>query len=589
MIRSLFLLICLLPSLLLAQADNPFRTNRPDYPNYAAFSGVSWNDGKPSVMVEGTWGEFISINGVSAKEIISWCNKHVGPRDAEKRFREDLPVVLELLGHKVPLKTKVQFRVDGEVITQMVTMTEENRKLLKRNNHKPPVIKVTQNQQITIFENILVNRFAYFETNSAAWSEPLAALKKREHLSENELAFELNRIMALFIDGHASVSGSDNILARPAGKLPILIEPTNDRFVAFDAERKALINDQFPFLTEIDGIPLSMWIEGCTPFFPKGSPQYSIRHALRQIRHLNFCRQQLKLPLHPNVRLTLTNLARDQTYTLELPISKRMPGYGKWPRATAKDSHILDNNIGYLRLDSMNEEAERALAEWMPKFRDTSGLIIDVRDNGGGSRRALLDLASWLIEPNDPPHIANVAKYRRWKDFDSNHLEARFMARADDPRWSHADQRAITAFAKKFNPEWQPDPAKFSDWHYLLLTQSKEKRPFTYRKPVVILQNAKCFSATDIFLGALKGWKPNITLLGTSSGGGSARSIRHSITEQLQIRCASMASFQPNGKLYDGNGIIPDIIVHPEPSSFLHGSKDNQLKAAMELIKSDQD
>ena len=234
MIRSLFLLICLLPSLLLAQADNPFRTNRPDYPNYAAFSGLRWNDGKPWVMVEGTWGEFISINGVSAKEIISWCNKHVGPRDAEKRFREDLPVVLELLGHKVPLKTKVQFRVDGEVITQMVTMTEENRKSLKRNNHKPPVIKVPQNQQITIFENILVNRFAYFETNSAAWSEPLAALKKREHLSENELAFELNRIMALFIDGHASVSGSDNILARPAGKLPILIEPTNDRFVAFD-------------------------------------------------------------------------------------------------------------------------------------------------------------------------------------------------------------------------------------------------------------------------------------------------------------------------------------------------------------------
>jgi C-terminal processing protease CtpA/Prc len=46
-----------------------------------------------------------------------------------------------------------------------------------------------------------------------------------------------------------------------------------------------------------------------------------------------------------------------------------------------------------------------------------------------------------------------------------------------------------------------------------------------------------------------------------------------------------MASFQPNGKLYDGNGIQPDIVIEPVPTDFI-GRTDTFLDRAIELINS---
>jgi len=44
-----------------------------------------------------------------------------------------------------------------------------------------------------------------------------------------------------------------------------------------------------------------------------------------------------------------------------------------------------------------------------------------------------------------------------------------------------------------------------------------------------------------------------------------------------------MASFQPNGQLYDGNGIRPDIVVEPVPTDFI-GRTDTVLDTAIKYI-----
>ena len=77
---------------------------------------------------------------------------------------------------------------------------------------------------------------------------------------------------------------------------------------------------------------------------------------------------------------------------------------------------------------------------------------------------------------------------------------------------------------------------------------------------------------------------PNVTLMGTASSGGSARSISSRVpVVDLRIKLASMASFQPNGKLYDGNGVVPDIQIEPNPD-YLVGKADNVLKRAVEKV-----
>ena len=112
-----------------------------------------------------------------------------------------------------------------------------------------------------------------------------------------------------------------------------------------------------------------------------------------------------------------------------------------------------------------------------------------------------------------------------------------------------------------------------------------EDSRFDYQKHVAILLDEGCFSATDIFLGAFKGW-PNVTLIGQSSGGGSARTQRFRLPNSgISVGCASMASFQPNGKLYDTHGIEPDITVIRPPEYYLHDGEDVVLQKALAVLQ----
>ena len=91
------------------------------------------------------------------------------------------------------------------------------------------------------------------------------------------------------------------------------------------------------------------------------------------------------------------------------------------------------------------------------------------------------------------------------------------------------------------------------------------------------------FSATDIFLGAFKG-HPNVTLVGTPSSGGSGRTRQTWLANsRVCVYLSSMASFRPNGLLYEGRGIQPDIVMEPEPGYFI-GQSDATLQAAIRLL-----
>jgi C-terminal processing protease CtpA/Prc len=102
---------------------------------------------------------------------------------------------------------------------------------------------------------------------------------------------------------------------------------------------------------------------------------------------------------------------------------------------------------------------------------------------------------------------------------------------------------------------------------------------------VAILLDEACFSATDVFLAAFRGL-PRVTLVGTPSGGGSGRArplvLEHS---RLDLRMSSMASFRPDGRVYDGESVEPDVLVHPSPGWWV-GREDPVLDEALRRVKS---
>lgn len=119
----------------------------------------------------------------------------------------------------------------------------------------------------------------------------------------------------------------------------------------------------------------------------------------------------------------------------------------------------------------------------------------------------------------------------------------------------------------------------------MVVPTAKNGEPNFRGRPVVVLMDGGCFSATDVFLSALKGL-PGVVLVGEASSGGSARAqVVELPASGLKARFASMASFQASGELFDARGVQPNVEVTPHPNYFLLGGPDLALERGLKEIK----
>ena len=195
----------------------------------------------------------------------------------------------------------------------------------------------------------------------------------------------------------------------------------------------------------------------------------------------------------------------------------------------------------------------------------------------------------WLMQPGSPMRIVNVAAYRLPLPLPSPNrggflgLYERGLYPATSPVWSPDEARQIDAFLAGWKPAWQLAPGKFSDWHVMAVKAGAGHG--RYDHPVIVLQDADDFCATDNFLGGVKGL-PNVTLMGTTSGGGSGRMADYRLRNSgVHLRLCQMASFAMDGQTYDGNGVRPDVVVASRLSDEVVGGTDTVLDAALDRLR----
>lgn len=453
-------------------------------------------------------------------------------------------------------------------------------------------------QDLDELEWLLENRYSYLKLKGVDYRAALDSIRGSlgSGINRSSFGYQLAKFIALFGDGHSRVASSS---VRPkslcSGFLPFLVEESSERLVAFKPDRSAFIEPNFPFLQEMDGLPVDAWLEAAGQWVAKGSPQFVRYHTIRNLRYVQCLRKELGLSQSGSIQVELESADDSSTKQIELPIAKKGPVYGFWPRPEAEikslkdvrvESRIFHENIGYLRFVFMSQESEflDGLVEAMDSLANTQGLIIDIRSNGGGSRAPLRVLFPFFMADEDAPRVVNVAAYRLGTRNRKEQFEGRYLYPASSGHWSQAERAAIEQFAATFKPQWTPPDGRFSQWHYFVISPARDKRQFYYNKPVVILMDRWNFSACDIFLGAFKGWN-NVTLMGLPSAGGSGcRESYRLLNSRIKINLSSMASFQPNGKLYDGNGIQPDVILEPVPTDFI-GQTDSVLEAAKNSLR----
>jgi C-terminal processing protease CtpA/Prc len=590
-----------------------------DYPKVSPFEAVRWRDAVPEVRVKGVWYELRALDVLTAGRIVEAC-KTADKKNWQKRFEEDLVEILVRMGHEPGKTATLEVRrLDSQKseILKDVPLTEENRKSIwKARNQKtalepgrvrrPHADRVAEGfpyllkrvaaadlsrqqaeEDLDQLEYDLESYYAYLRRKGVDYRAALDAVRNGlgEGISRADLTIQLAKVLALFGDGHSGVSGLERAL--PAEYAPFLVGDAEGQLVAFRPDRTGFLDPDYPFLRKLDGIEVERWLEAARRIVPAGSSQLVRHMSIRHLRYVGYLRRELGLPGKPVLRLELDSRASQKPRTLEVALTKEKPIYGDWPR---KAHSLLSGNIGYLRIPTMDDDPRflQGLVEAMGRFRKTRGLVIDVRGNGGGSRAALTTLFPFFMEPADSLRVVNVAAYRlepgEKPDAPEGYLADRSLYPLTSQVWSRVEKSDLERFAAAFQPEWQLPKGQFSAWHYFVVKPQRGKGYYHYDAPVVVLMNADCFSATDIFLGAFKGWR-KVTLMGTASGGGSGRVRRTTLQNSgLVVHLSSMASFRADGKLYEGRGILPDEQV-PTAATDLIGATDSVLEAALRRLQ----
>lgn len=481
------------------------------------------------------------------------------------------------------------------------TVAKEFEYLTRRFDFDPPhdtwLGKRDAEEDLDELEWLLENRYSYLKRKGVNYKAALDGLRSSlgDGINRSTFGYQLSKFIALFGDGHSLVASSLVRLNSFCSNFPpYLVEESAGRLVAFKPDRSDFVDPNFPFLRAIDGVSMGTWLEAAELTVAKGSPQFVRYNTIRNLRYVEGLRKELGLSESGTMQVQLESADGLSTKRLDLPLVEERPIYGFWPRPETEiksmedarvESRILEPNIGYLRFVMMLAEPEflNIFFKAVDRFKETDGLIIDIRTNGGGRRAPLRVLLPFFMVENDVPRVVNLAKYWLGTENIKEDFEARFLYPASSPHFSRAERDAVSRFASTFEPEWMPPREQFSPWHYFVISPSEDKRYYHYNKPVVILMDRRNFSACDIFLGAFKGLN-NVTLMGQPSGGGSGcYQVYRLRNSKIRIHLSSMASFRPNGRLYDGNGIQPDIVVDPVPTDFI-GRIDTVLDKAIDFI-----
>ncbi len=193
---------------------------------------------------------------------------------------------------------------------------------------------------------------------------------------------------------------------------------------------------------------------------------------------------------------------------------------------------LLENNIGYIRLTSFNENSgdqiEKKIKD-LEKNKNINAYILDLRNNPGGLLSQAIRISDFFLDSGEI-------------------VSTKSRKSSENRKW----------FAKKGD--------------------------LTKGKTLIVLINYGSASASEIVAGALKDHKRAIILGENSYGKGSVQSIIP-LKNNGAIRLTVSKYYLPSGKSISEVGVSPDIEIDEKSEEFKIKSKtDNQLNYAIKLL-----
>lgn len=200
---------------------------------------------------------------------------------------------------------------------------------------------------------------------------------------------------------------------------------------------------------------------------------------------------------------------------------------------------VADGRLGYIYYSSFSyPPGEGMLDGVLAYFYDCQGLIIDIRDNGGG---LLTSVDTWVSRFIDKEIIGSYIRHKRGPGHDD--------------------------FSEPYPVTYKPAASGRIMWH----------------KPIAILTNRGCFSAANDFVCVMK-QLPQVTVIGARTGGGGGMPFSSEMPCGWGVRFSACPMTDAQGNEIE-TGIDPTEGHEVEaPASVLASGRDPILDHAIEFL-----
>ena len=201
------------------------------------------------------------------------------------------------------------------------------------------------------------------------------------------------------------------------------------------------------------------------------------------------------------------------------------------------DYAVLPDSIAYVRYASFSVPASDTTLDWMLMLlRQCRGMVLDIRDNGGGSMTSVETIVRRFI-----------------------------------------DRRICAGYISHKSGPGRDD---FSEPYAYYYDPAEAGRP-TWLKPVVLLVNRSTFSAANNF-ASIMALLPQVTLVGDTTGGGCGMPFGSEIPCGWAVRFSASPVYDAEMRLTEF-GIPPDHHVNLDPQAALDGH-DTILDYAVSIL-----
>lgn len=584
------------------------------------FTAIRWEKEQPIVKFDKEWYHLEKLDAFTKEELLDFCKKRFGSK-WQKRFSEDLVEVLWELGYQPNIKVVLQLSKDGvsNTYTGMFTSENRNTSLLYNKSIEESNSITTLPQKIAIakaladlrqFEEILKSISSYSQLSTFDYKFAIKKIadsiaNENAQVDINRLTNEICKVMSEIGDRHSSIKNESFNKKNHKTynlKLPFGLAALNGKIIGLKKNEKGgdykYYFDSHPYIKSLNGIAIETLINTYNYKDKRVPEQAKLTRGSGAMQRYGALLFENNKECPDSITVVFTddgNAEKTETFGLTTEIkgysSKLLQEhYINSDRISKKSfeglSKIVAQNIGYINMPEMYDYGdvdglENFIKNAIQSFSNTKALIIDIRNNPGGGREILQTFAGYIVQAKQSPWVANVAYLRTDynKIGDDESMSARYLYSYHSEQLSTYDRKAIDLFSKDLKLQKAVDTSKFSSPFYMVLHCGK----VPYKQPVYILVNEESFSAASVFASAFKGLS-NVKIVGETTDGSSGNSrTLYLKNSNIKISVSTMLSFQRNGKTLDGNGTIPDIIIHVDEKQVLNGY-DNQLDKLIRII-----